>query len=108
MTSSTPTSTSIFRKNCSMTKTVIGNDIDGNTLEIPVDELRWRPSVYAIIIKDGKLLCSPQYNGYDVPGGSVELGETLEEALVREVREETGITAGSPKLLVCANSFFVL
>lgn len=29
--------------------------------------------------------------GYVVPGGHVELGETLEEAAVREAKEETGL-----------------
>ena len=34
----------------------------------------------------------PPANGlYSLPGGVVEVGETLHEALVREVREETGM-----------------
>lgn len=41
-----------------------------------------------LLIKRGK---EPQYGRWMVPGGTLEWGETLEEAAVREVREETGI-----------------
>jgi 8-oxo-dGTP diphosphatase len=89
-------------------KPVVCSDIDGKRHEITADKLRWRPSAYGIVLKDGKLLVSPQFHGYDLPGGGVELGETLEEALLREIREETGIVAGEPRLLGCETSFFKL
>jgi 8-oxo-dGTP diphosphatase len=30
-------------------------------------------------------------NSYDIPGGRIEFGEELEDSLIREVREETGL-----------------
>ncbi|MFB6319481.1 NUDIX domain-containing protein [Saccharicrinis sp. FJH54] len=53
------------------------------------------PTVGAVIFNpDGKvLLCkSHKWNDqYIIPGGHIELGETMEEALKREVLEETGL-----------------
>lgn len=53
------------------------------------------PTVGGLIRRDdGKvLLCeSPKWPGFfTVPGGHVELGETCEEALVREIKEEVGL-----------------
>lgn len=52
-----------------------------------------RPSVRGIIIKDGKIamMHSLKYDYYKLPGGGIEGEETLEETLVREVREESGL-----------------
>jgi 8-oxo-dGTP diphosphatase len=53
-------------------------------------------AVSAAIIRDGRVLIvrrarPPAHGVYTLPGGVVELGETLEEAIVREVREETAL-----------------
>ncbi|MBY0504314.1 MAG: NUDIX hydrolase [Bryobacteraceae bacterium] len=59
--------------------------------------------VGALIIERGRvLLCrrgKPPYEGYwSVPGGLVELGEPVLEALHREVREETGLQVSVTRL----------
>ena len=53
-------------------------------------------AVSAAIIRDGKVLAvrrarKPAINLYTMPGGVVEIGETLFEAVAREVREETSL-----------------
>jgi 8-oxo-dGTP diphosphatase len=56
-----------------------------------------RVGVGAVMVHDGRVLLirrgkEPLRGRWVVPGGTVEPGETLEEALVREVQEETGLT----------------
>ena len=51
---------------------------------------------YAIIIKDESILLinkngGPYHGKYDLPGGTIEFGETPEQALFRELLEEVGV-----------------
>ena len=56
-----------------------------------------RVAVGAIVFKNGKILLvqrgQPPAEGlWAIPGGSVKLGETLQQAAEREILEETGLT----------------
>ena len=65
--------------------------------------------VGAIIVQDGKILIvrrgsEPGKGKWSVPGGLVELGETVEQAVVREVREECGLDVEVDKLIDIVDS----
>jgi 8-oxo-dGTP diphosphatase len=54
-------------------------------------------AVSAAIVRDGKVLVvrrarKPALNLYTLPGGVVEAGETLHQAVIREVHEETQLS----------------
>jgi 8-oxo-dGTP diphosphatase len=54
-------------------------------------------AVSAAIMRDGKVLVvrrarKPALNLYTLPGGAVEAGETLHQAVIREVHEETQLS----------------
>jgi 8-oxo-dGTP diphosphatase len=60
--------------------------------------------VGAIIIEDGRVLLvkrghPPLAGEWSIPGGVLELGETLREAAIREAREETCLTVETVELL---------
>jgi nucleoside triphosphatase len=59
------------------------------------DQLYPEPTVGALIVnKEGKILLAKSrkwFDKYTLPGGHIELGETMEHALKREVKEEVGL-----------------
>lgn len=89
-----------------MKKQIICKDINNKKFKVAAGKVSFRPSVYALIIKNNKILLSPQWDGYDFPGGGVEIDETIEEALAREIYEETGCIAKAEKLIYVGSNFF--
>lgn len=66
-----------------------------------------RYGAYGVIVEGGKILLTLKKKGpyeglWDLPGGQIEFGETPEEALHRELLEETALTAAHLELLTIA------
>ena len=67
-------------------------------MSVNADQLPATPQVCvgAVVVEDGRLLLirrgrGPAQGEWSVPGGRVEAGELLAEAVVRELAEETGL-----------------
>jgi 8-oxo-dGTP diphosphatase len=61
----------------------------------------FRIGVYALIFDDGRVLLAHRrdIDWWNLPGGGMEMGETVEEAVCREVREETGLKVQVERLV---------
>lgn len=59
-------------------------------------------TVLCLVHKDGYYLLQNRtkkdWKGYTLPGGHVEKGESIVDAVVREMQEETGLTVLNPHL----------
>lgn len=68
------------------------------------------PTVGAIIFNpEGKILLCKSHkwgNKYVIPGGHIELGERMEDALKREILEETGLDIYDIKLISLKESVY--
>ncbi len=82
--------------------------LGGDRKMIPLEKLAFRPAAYAVVIHQDKILLmkTKSTGKYWFPGGGVNLGETLEVALKREVTEEAGIDVKIDKFLTVNEVFF--
>lgn len=83
---------------------------NANLEPVPYDgsEITWRVSAYVLIVQDGKLLLAKNRleKFYDVLGGGIDIGESIEAALHREAEEEGGVTIKLGKLLFAQQDWF--
>ncbi|MBG0787614.1 MAG: NUDIX domain-containing protein [Anaerolineaceae bacterium] len=88
--------------------TVTCRDIYGDQVTLPLEKMIFRNSVYGLILNEGNLLVvrTRSTGLYAFPGGGIEMGEPIADALHREIREETGINVEMGELATLTEDFF--
>jgi nucleoside triphosphatase len=70
------------------------------------------PTVGALIVnKQGKILLTKSHKWFDkytLPGGHIEVGETMKEAVAREVKEEVGLDVEVAEMLLMQEAIFAV
>lgn len=82
--------------------------LHGRHVLIEAENLILRAAAYAVVFKDDKVLLTQMKSTdkYYLPGGGSRLGEKLQAAVKREVKEETGIDIRVQTLLHFQEDFF--
>lgn len=70
-----------------------------------------RVGIGVFVLKDGKFIMAQRYGSHgegtwSIPGGHLELGETIEECAAREVMEETGMKIKNVDFLALTEDMF--
>lgn len=92
---------------------LIAKDRNGNQYEIEAREVsHWRPSVYGIVIRNDQILLVSERGQdgekrYALPGGGMDFGESFEQTVEREVKEETGLTVKASRQVFIETNVFI-
>jgi len=82
--------------------------VESKDVRFRVGEETFRLRAAAVILEKGKLLVAKnqEYDAFYTIGGGIHLGESAEEAAVREAFEETGLHYQIDRLLYIQERFF--
>lgn len=88
---------------------ITGEDINRQPALLDAAKLKWRPSVYGLIVRGDDILVldNTETQKHDLPGGGIDIWETMHAALHREIMEECGITIAIQHLVYHDEQFFL-